>query len=94
MGCSVAGQHNPVGFQPGGTGRCLSPRPRSWQDTGGVSHISAAEGWDGSVLVCLEDTEFSFPSIQTWPESIRPRTVQSFPKTQPSGVQGEADFAP
>lgn len=61
---------------------------------GGVSNISAAVGWDSSALACLEDAAFSFPSIQMWPESISPLTVQSFPKPQPFGVRGQVDFAP
>lgn len=102
---SRAGQKNPMVCQPGGTwrppcgdaevGGCVSLQPRgSRMDrvTGGVS--PTAVGWGGSTLACLEDAAFSFSRMQTWLESISPRTAQSFPKPQPPGVQGEVDFAP
>lgn len=46
---------------------------------GGVLHTSAAAGWDGSALACLEDTAFSFPSIQMWLESVKPLNCPVFP---------------
>lgn len=64
------------------------------QGCGGPSHSSAAAGWDGSARACLCSALFSFPSIQTWLESISPWTFPSLPKAQPTGVRGQVDFAP
>lgn len=59
---------------------------------GGVLHTSAAAGWDGSALACLEDTAFSFPSIQMWLESVKPPNCPVFPKNPALWCPGTGGF--